>query len=99
MLFCISGQSRDACGAAGLGATGLLFAIVVAILNHDGALAVVSLHGPLVGRKDLFGFIQSDDLDVPAHQTESLSEVADMRSEEHTSELQSLRHLVCRLLL
>src|ERR1039458_588469 len=78
MLFCISGQSRDACGAAGLGATGLLFAIVVAILNHDGALAVVSLHGPLVGRKDLFGFIQSDDLDVPAHQTESLSEVADM---------------------
>src|SRR5437899_8337999 len=24
---------------------------------------------------------------------------ADMRSEEHTSELQSLRHLVCRLLL
>src|SRR5205814_9049325 len=25
--------------------------------------------------------------------------IADMRSEEHTSELQSLRHLVCRLLL
>src|ERR1035438_10792102 len=25
--------------------------------------------------------------------------LADMRSEEHTSELQSLRHLVCRLLL
>src|SRR5947199_6791864 len=25
--------------------------------------------------------------------------VADVRSEEHTSELQSLRHLVCRLLL
>src|SRR5262245_65347895 len=29
----------------------------------------------------------------------SLSQVADHRSEEHTSELQSLRHLVCRLLL
>src|ERR1035441_8193239 len=26
-------------------------------------------------------------------------DVGDMRSEEHTSELQSLRHLVCRLLL
>src|SRR5262245_66591981 len=25
--------------------------------------------------------------------------IADVRSEEHTSELQSLRHLVCRLLL
>src|SRR5262245_57532143 len=28
-----------------------------------------------------------------------LVDVADPRSEEHTSELQSLRHLVCRLLL
>src|SRR5438045_413173 len=27
------------------------------------------------------------------------SETSDIRSEEHTSELQSLRHLVCRLLL
>src|SRR5262245_64708220 len=27
------------------------------------------------------------------------AEDADLRSEEHTSELQSLRHLVCRLLL
>src|SRR5262245_16293644 len=30
--------------------------------------------------------------ELPAH-------LADLRSEEHTSELQSLRHLVCRLLL
>src|ERR1035438_5499946 len=29
----------------------------------------------------------------------SLSATEDLRSEEHTSELQSLRHLVCRLLL
>src|SRR5258705_9163390 len=29
----------------------------------------------------------------------SLAPVAESRSEEHTSELQSLRHLVCRLLL
>src|SRR5262245_64623233 len=29
----------------------------------------------------------------------SRKEVARLRSEEHTSELQSLRHLVCRLLL
>src|SRR5436853_3798499 len=31
--------------------------------------------------------------------SECLTLVADVRSEEHTSELQSLRHLVCRLLL
>ena len=30
---------------------------------------------------------------------ESTLEVMEIRSEEHTSELQSLRHLVCRLLL
>src|SRR5262245_50526409 len=29
----------------------------------------------------------------------ALSEALELRSEEHTSELQSLRHLVCRLLL
>src|SRR5262245_62688477 len=33
---------------------------------------------------------------VPAN---SLKELIELRSEEHTSELQSLRHLVCRLLL
>src|ERR1035441_1039407 len=30
---------------------------------------------------------------------EALASAANLRSEEHTSELQSLRHLVCRLLL
>src|ERR1039458_10079389 len=33
------------------------------------------------------------------HPYENHSGFADFRSEEHTSELQSLRHLVCRLLL
>src|SRR5947199_7027668 len=36
--------------------------------------------------------------DVP-HAPDRGTEVGCMRSEEHTSELQSLRHLVCRLLL
>src|SRR5205814_5031635 len=35
------------------------------------------------------------DLAIP----DSLATPANVRSEEHTSELQSLRHLVCRLLL
>src|SRR5205814_9501643 len=36
------------------------------------------------------GFVQDEDLEP---------RIVDVRSEEHTSELQSLRHLVCRLLL
>src|SRR5438045_7638739 len=35
----------------------------------------------------------------PAAATESYLNIKKIRSEEHTSELQSLRHLVCRLLL
>src|SRR5205814_9982098 len=36
---------------------------------------------------------------VPPHLPETPERSAQARSEEHTSELQSLRHLVCRLLL
>src|SRR5437899_8671710 len=35
----------------------------------------------------------------PQHDDHRVFEIAAKRSEEHTSELQSLRHLVCRLLL
>src|SRR5437899_6449629 len=38
-------------------------------------------------------------LDEQGQQTHVMSVVGHQRSEEHTSELQSLRHLVCRLLL
>src|SRR2546429_1973366 len=38
-------------------------------------------------------------LDVSSHDTSSSSESVLRRSEEHTSELQSRLHLVCRLLL
>src|SRR5438045_5104442 len=36
---------------------------------------------------------------VSHHDIRGMPEDLDVRSEEHTSELQSLRHLVCRLLL
>src|SRR5207253_10910606 len=36
---------------------------------------------------------------APSPDTSAESELADIRSEEHTSELQSRGHLVCRLLL
>src|SRR5262245_65304507 len=37
--------------------------------------------------------------DVRTHLAQLRERAAQLRSEEHTSELQSLRHLVCRLLL
>src|SRR2546422_4630719 len=44
---------------------------------------------------EIFAYLNSDDLYVPG----ALRAVAETRSEEHTSELQSRLHLVCRLLL
>src|SRR5262245_62985503 len=44
---------------------------------------------------EVFGAVAMALLDAPL----SVTSVAAHRSEEHTSELQSLRHLVCRLLL
>src|ERR1035438_4050863 len=39
------------------------------------------------------------EIDMPGHMGAILASAGGYRSEEHTSELQSLRHLVCRLLL
>src|ERR1035438_6379133 len=48
----------------------------------------------IVGLRDSI-LVQTDDATLLAHKSQSQK----VRSEEHTSELQSLRHLVCRLLL
>src|ERR1039458_2751200 len=59
--------------------------LLIDLLEH---LALVELGDALEVAEDfLLGAIENLDLEV------------DARSEEHTSELQSLRHLVCRLLL
>src|SRR5258705_10925854 len=70
----------------------------------------LSLHDALpiwiCGRADFiqlmvhFGAGRNDDgfPELPAHRN-GREETNEERSEEHTSELQSLRHLVCRLLL
>src|SRR5262245_63334441 len=57
-------------------------------------------------RSTLFPYTRSSDLPAGASEQpasrrcfEARRRRARMRSEEHTSELQSLRHLVCRLLL
>src|SRR5947199_5433526 len=52
------------------------------------------LQACLNGRRD-----KSFHAAVPVTATELAADARAVRSEEHTSELQSLRHLVCRLLL
>src|SRR5258705_10093878 len=70
--------------------------LAVHLLRGDPGLGVVADlrdRGParlLVAEADLHGGVAVD-LDR--------ADLRDDRSEEHTSELQSLRHLVCRLLL
>src|SRR2546429_6605401 len=63
------------------------------VLGHD-AVAAVDLERVAADAHYLFG-------SVPLHQRRQLAELArgTLRSEEHTSELQSRLHLVCRLLL
>src|SRR5205823_14105025 len=53
--------------------------------------AMASAAGALVGRHDFSAFRASD--------CQAAHAVRELRSEEHTSELQSLAYLVCRLLL
>src|SRR5258705_8130043 len=43
--------------------------------------------------------MRNKDVEPQKYRPESRAEGIQVRSEEHTSELQSLRHLVCRLLL
>src|ERR1039458_10576330 len=77
-------------------------------LNH-GVKSAVSLlaiglfsAGQIACAADITGVITLKGTPPPEKEITPLMENPDcgkMRSEEHTSELQSLRHLVCRLLL
>src|SRR5687767_15558476 len=55
--------------------------------------------GPLAARQvDVIGIPREENI-APGERRAALEGVDDARSEEHTSELQSLAYLVCRLLL
>src|SRR2546425_8086421 len=58
-------------------------------------------HGRLLrGRRRLLAFLESAEIfHFPDRRNARLRETRGARSEEHTSELQSLAYLVCRLLL
>src|SRR5437899_12571045 len=63
---------------------------------HDALPIFIPIHDParaVLGVLQLINALDSRGRPVPFRPRES------RRSEEHTSELQSLRHLVCRLLL
>src|SRR2546425_1983363 len=63
--------------------------------HHGHAAAVTSRKS----RKPLLLIAPSTDIVSPATPAPNFSNVLALRSEEHTSELQSLAYLVCRLLL
>src|ERR1035438_5591952 len=77
--------------------------------TSNATIGRVAQHGPDsralppsagFARRDAFGVEPSGNLaDAEAIHRVHLIDALDHRSEEHTSELQSLRHLVCRLLL
>src|ERR1035438_151948 len=82
-------------------------ASLILVLGHQQAvsagrpesiLEIKELFDVAIARPDRCRFIaELLQTEPPATKAEIAGEVA--RSEEHTSELQSLRHLVCRLLL
>src|ERR1039458_10896966 len=58
---------------------------------------IVGFHCQQAAEKYLKALLTRYQIEFP--KTHDLRVLLDLRSEEHTSELQSLRHLVCRLLL
>src|SRR5882724_9294634 len=66
---------------------------------NGGTRPVRHLEGATVDAFEIIGTIECSERDVRELERSPIRVAANDRSEEHTSELQSLRHLVCRLLL
>src|SRR5690625_6076661 len=75
--------------------------VTEAILNHTQVKAVGLCNNPINFYKRFAAIYDVDMKDVSLQFVgiNHLSWITDLRSEEHTSELQSRGHLVCRLLL
>src|SRR5437899_3478920 len=69
-------------------------ALPISIRRNDRVIGVLVVDGP---EKNAFSPFDQQLLASLAFQVSTVLDA--VRSEEHTSELQSLRHLVCRLLL
>src|SRR5262245_16813024 len=74
--------------------TGALAAFATIGRSEAAFFDMINARGGVNGRK--IKFISVDDSANPREATDRTRELVE-RSEEHTSELQSLRHLVCRL--
>src|ERR1039458_3910183 len=85
--------------AAKMGVSGRWVRKLVARMKTDGDAVVMGVSGRWV--RKLVARMKTDGDAVVVHglRGRSSNRRIDERSEEHTSELQSLRHLVCRLLL
>src|SRR5690625_710337 len=71
--------------------------LVVERRGKNSDLKVIDPNGEKAGQQLLNSFVEELAIDLPKFMNSSNKEKA--RSEEHTSELQSRGHLVCRLLL
>src|SRR2546427_4070094 len=73
----------------------------IGTIVSDASMSVQILHGARLGsmEESFLSRLSPGDAFVFAGQVLELVRIEDMRSEEHTSELQSQSNLVCRLLL
>src|SRR5262245_65066396 len=89
----------------GLWADGSCFSKLIPALQKEGFEVIASQHGldshagDVACVKRTLGRVSNPAILVGHSYGGSVITAAGTRSEEHTSELQSLRHLVCRLLL
>src|SRR5690625_5682987 len=74
-----------------------LFRSVVMITGD--ARAVASAVADQLGIEEVFAGVRPEDKAAAVSQLQAQGKKVAMRSEEHTSELQSRGHIVCRLLL
>src|ERR1035438_8881688 len=85
--------------ALGMAASGSVVALRMASIAVRTVAGPVEQFTPMAPAPHSVSRAAACSGDEPSRQLLSSSTVTITRSEEHTSELQSLRHLVCRLLL
>src|SRR2546423_11999241 len=77
----------------------VLIRVLAAGVNRPDVLQRKGLYPPPPGTTDIPGLEVAGEVVLPGSGVREPPEGARVRSEEHTSELQSLAYLVCRLLL
>src|SRR5262245_44279767 len=97
-VLALSAMLFALCGSVDAQQSGKIFRI--GILDSSTASGSAILWEAFQQELRKFGWIEGKNITIEYRFAEQKPErLPELRSEEHTSELQSLRHLVCRLLL